>query len=57
MDEHRKQRLQHVGYGVGGGLVIGTAVWTLTGAAWWLGLFLVVGLLAGLVLAASAPGG
>ena len=56
-DEYRTRRLQRVGYGLGGGLVVGTAVWTLSGAWWWLAVFLAIGLLAGLFLSASTPRG
>ncbi|MBP2370077.1 hypothetical protein [Pseudonocardia parietis] len=54
-DGFRKRQLNRLGYGVGGGLVVGCAVWTLTGAWWWLLVLLAVGGALGLFLRATTP--
>lgn len=54
-DGRRKQQLNRLGYGVGGGLVLGCAVWTLSGTWWWLLVFLGIGLAVGLLLRATTP--
>ncbi|MEV1291762.1 hypothetical protein [Pseudonocardia sp. NPDC049635] len=54
-DDHRRQRLQRLGYGIGGGLVLGTVVWTLSDTWWWVVVFLAVGFAVGLFLKATTP--
>ncbi len=55
-DGPRKDRLNRLGYGIGGGLAVGSAVWVLSGTWWWLPVFLAVGLALGLFLRATTPG-
>ena len=54
-DEHRRNQLHRLGYGIGGGLVVGAVVWTLTDTWWWVPVFLVVGFGVGLLLRATTP--
>ncbi|ALE74484.1 hypothetical protein Ae168Ps1_5084c [Pseudonocardia sp. Ae168_Ps1] len=56
-DEFRKRQLNRVGYGVGGGLVVGCAIWTLGGSWWWVVVFLAVGVALGLFLRTTTPPG
>ncbi|MEQ3554874.1 hypothetical protein WIS52_30795 [Pseudonocardia nematodicida] len=56
-DDVRKRQLNRLGYGIGGGLVVGSTIWTLGGAWWWVPLFLAIGLGVGLFLRATTPPG
>ncbi|GAA4968830.1 hypothetical protein GCM10025792_09960 [Pseudonocardia tropica] len=48
--------MNRLGYGIGGGLAVGSAVWVLSGTWWWLLVFLAVGLALGLFLRSTTPG-